>query len=179
MFLPPSPKCWDYKDNLHLLCPKGPYAKVSVASLWSYSEMVEPLGGRGWERGWRQCPWREYWQLRAFLSSLLASWLPCLVSAHAPYFPGHRTSEATYHRPELWVKTNRSPLDAGCLSIASQWWNADWHTFRCHGSIGIWGNAHCLHLEFHDFWAPCISAKMWHFMMYQITPTSQKLAIYF
>lgn len=147
MVLPPSLKCWDYKDNLDLLCPKGLYAKVLVASLWSYAEVMEPLWGRDWERGLRQYPWREYWQLRAFLSSLLASWLPwwrSLVSARAPYFPGPTTIETTYCRPELWVKTNRSPWDAGCLGIASQWWNADRHAFLCRGSIWIWGNAHCI-----------------------------------
>lgn len=145
--LPPSLKCWDYKENLDLLCPKGLYAKVSVARLWSYAEVMEPLGGRDWERRLRQCPWRAYWQLRAFLSSLLASWLPwwrSLVSARAPYFPGPRTIETTYHRPELWVKANRSPWGAGCLGIASQGWNADWHTFLCHGSIWIWGSARCI-----------------------------------
>lgn len=62
------------------------------------------------------------------LKGILAAQSPSLLSAcfltamfaHAPYFPGPRTIEETYHRPELWVKINRSPLDAGCLSIAAQ-----------------------------------------------------------
>lgn len=52
--------------------------------------------------------------------SLLSAYFLTDMLAHAPYFPGPRTIEETYHRLELWVKINRSPLDAGCLSIASQ-----------------------------------------------------------